>query len=384
MCAGIAQAAPDNALNSFKLAQLEFRLNFGVPDAVVLRSLHREGYHDITITKRNLTKARANACKNGLLYDVEIASSGRIRRANEIGKCQRRIDHAEADGILNKRGYREIVLEALPDGSYAGTACLGSKRFRMAINPFGNIQQMEVVGYCQNVFSPDEIAERLRAQGYNRIRFSSDRPPVYSAVACRRLTKVELLLSPRGNIRQEQQIGRCDPPINPARIIDILEAHGFNRVRITDDVLPHYAAEACRNNSRVLIGLNRFGEIRNEQQVGQCLPPLNRKQLLRKLEHEGFKGIRFIDGISNGYLVEACQGNTRFRINFSRYGETEFEREIGPCRSPRIGKIIRDMESNGLSGVKIYAEGCRRGQRVKIELDRFGRTVNARRVGRCR
>ncbi len=377
---GVTRTTDETPLH---LAQLQ--IDFGVPDELVYRTLTRLGFTEIEVFSRKMTKSRATACKNGERFKVELSPSGRIRSQVPFGgNCRRLIDAATAHAILGRKGYRNIALEMTPQGGFAGTACADRKRYRVSVGPFGKVDQLAPLGRCNQLFPPGEVAAMLRAQGYNRISFVNERPPAYVARACRRLARVELYLTGNGKIWREQPIGRCDPPIDPRRIAGLLSYKGFTRVAVIDDVLPRYVARACRGNRRIEVVLNRFGEIRNQHEIGPCAAPLTRGQLAEKLRSEGFKRIRFIEGTVNAFQVEACHEGKRLRISFTLYGETEFERELGPCKSPRIDAVVSEIEGRGFSRVKIFAEGCRRGNRVQLELDRFGSTVNATRIGRCR
>ena len=369
------------AAGEVRLAQL--RLEFGVSDATVLRSLRRDGYTEIEIFYRGMTKARVRACKNGVRYQMEVSPNGRIKAAGKIGNCRVRITLGEARDILRKRGYREINLEQTPDGAYRGAACRGRDRLRMSVGAFGEVRELQPLGQCRRLLTRPEVAARLRSRGYNRIDFADRPPPPFVAKACRKLDRVRLVIVGNGRIQREERIGDCAPPIDPRRIAQVLERKGFTRVRVTDDVLPRYGAEACRKGVRFEITLNRFGDIRDRREVGRCPTALTRQQLAEKLRAEGFKRIRFVESTASGHVVEACQGEQRLRIEFSPYGETLFDRVLGPCKSPRIGKLIDDFKERGVSGVTLYLEGCRNGRRVQVEFDRFGTALNARRLGRC-
>ena len=303
-----------------RLAQLQF--SFGVPDEIVYRSLTRQGFTEIEIFSRKLTKARAKACKNGKIYKVEVAPDGRIRSQTPFGgECRQQVSADKARAILKKRGFRNITLEQTPRGAYQGTACLKSKRYQVAVNLYGKVAKPNQIGRCNQLLPPKEIATMLRAQGYNRINFVNKRPPNYVAEACFERTRVELVLTGNGKIWRDRPIGRCDPAINPRRIADVLRDKGFTRVAVLDDQLPHYVARGCRKNRRIEVVLNRFGDIRDQREIGQCAGRMNRDQLAKKLREDGFRRIRFIDGTVDSFLVEACYEGKRFQINVSQYGK---------------------------------------------------------------
>lgn len=379
--AGSADRSETTRGGPIRMAQISLEL--GVSDATVHRALRREGYRDIEIFYRGMTKARVRACKAGARYQLEVAPGGRIKAAAKIGTCRVPLNLAQARGLLRKRGFRNVVLEPVYGGAFRGAACRGPERIELEMDPFGGVRELRRLGRCRHLLTRPEVAARLRSRGYSRIRFADTPPPPFRVTACRDLERVRLVVVGSGRIQRERPIGRCEPAISPRRIAEVVARHGYTRVRVTDDVLPRYAAEGCRDGVRFEVVLNRFGEIRKERRLGRCAPPLTRARLAERLRADGFRSIRFIDGAADGFVVEACQGDRRLRINVSRFGETIFEKPLGPCRSPRLGKLIADFERRGLSGVSLYVEGCRDGRRVQIELDRFGTAVNRRRVGRC-
>lgn len=364
-----------------QLAQLQ--LNFGVPDGLVFRTLRQHGFTDIEIFSRKLTKVRATACKNGRKFKVEISVDGQIRSQTPVGDCRKRIDEASARIILQKRGYRKILLERT-DGGFLGTACTARNRFRIIVDDFGGFRQLGAVGRCDQRAPKPVVRDRLLALGYTRINFIDRALPAYVVHACLDAMKVELRLTNDGNIHNVQRIGQCEPPIDPARIADVLGSAGLTRVVVTDDQLPRYQAQACRGTVRVEVALDRYGTIHGERAIGQCPGRLTRDQLAMRLRSEGYRNIKFVDGVTQAHLVEVCDDKQRYQISFTLYGDTQYERVLGPCRSPRIRKIISDMEERGMSRVNIFAEGCRKGKRIRLELDRYGSTLNARRIGNCR
>jgi len=366
-----------------ELAQLQLNLGGG-SDATILRTLRRAGYSEIEIFYRGLTKSRVRACRGGDRVQMEVAPNGRVKNSAKIGECRSRINIARARDILRNKGYREILLEDTGRGGYRGTACLNNRRMDMRVGYFGQVREIGQLGRCRQILSRREVAQRLRSKGYDRIKVAQDSPPPpFFVEACRGQNRVDLVVVGNGRVQRERRIGRCEPPINPGQIAAVLQRKGYTRVRVTDDVLPRYGARACRGDDRIELILNRFGEVRDERKIGQCPRPLTRDQLVRQLKDEGFHRINVKNAAGRGFIVEACISNERVRIDISPYGETSSEKVLGPCKSPRIGKVLQDFKKQGLNRAKMFVEGCRRGQRVKIELNRFGDEVRSRRIGRC-
>ncbi len=389
LAAGPAAAAPLGPLPQLAgvgtpaLRVQGLQLQLGIPDGRILSALSRNGYTDIKITRKQLTKARAEACKDGKRWDVEVAFDGRIRRANPIGDCRAVITAKVARQILRRQGFSAIQMASDGQG-FVATACRGNRRFRVAMNPFGDIHHETLLGRCGGVLTQYDIAALLHAQGYSRIDAKRVRRGQFSAEACRGDDRVALRIGHDGAILKERRIGRCDPPIHPATIPAVLARYGFTRIEIVDRRLPRYVAHACRDTERLQISLNRFGEIVGERSIGRCQPRLSVAAMETRLRDIGYHPVRIVEHSDAGFVAEVCEDGTRLRLELTRYGETLSEQRLGECRSRRVRKILRELEKDGVRGATAFVEGCRKGKRVRIQLDPQGSFVERTVIGRCR
>ncbi|GBE42575.1 hypothetical protein BMS3Bbin10_00637 [bacterium BMS3Bbin10] len=361
----------------------EFQIQLGLSDGLIFSALSRRGYSDIRITKRKLTKARAEACRNGKKYKIQIGFDGGIRKVVEIGSCRPAINAETARRILRQKGFRKIQLG--PDGAgFIAAACRNNRRFRVSLDQFGDIRGEKLLGRCGNILTKYDVAALLRAQGYSRVRAERGRRGRFSVQACRRDEAVVLEVGNDGAILGERRVGRCDPPIHPATIPALLARYGFTRIEIIDRRLPRYIAQACRDTQRLEISMNRFGEIVGERSIGRCEPPLSAAGLKVILRDAGYDGVRIIKDRPGGFTAEVCEEGARFRLELTRYGETLSEQRLGDCPSRRVRKILKQFERQGVTGATMYVEGCRKKKRVRIELDQHGTPVRRNVIGRCR
>jgi hypothetical protein len=360
------------------------QFQLGLSDGMILNVMAQNGYHDVDITKKKLTKAQAEGCKGGNRYKVEINLDGRIKKAVPIGNCRRFIGPQTARGILRQKGYRQISV--YPEGpQFAAVACRGDRRFRIVISPLGDIQHEKFIGRCANNLSEYDVAAILRARGFSRIKMQPVRRGNYGVEACRGDDKVGLVVDRAGVVVREQKIGRCDPPIHPASIPFLLSRFGISRVEVVDRRLPRYLAHGCRGNDRIEIAMNRFGEMMDERRIGRCDPPLTGPMLEQRLRNADYTGVKIVEQRNNGFTAEVCEDAALLRIDLTIFGETVSQTSLGDCPTQRVGEVIADFERQGLSEATLYIEGCqRRGRRVRIELDRTGEEVNRAIVGRCR
>ena len=210
-----------------------FQVELGISNGVIRRSLSNEGYSDIKVTKRKLTKARAEACKKGKRYVVEVKFDGRVKQIKQIGRCRSTVNANQARKRLKEKGFRQIQL--LPYGKgFVAAACRDKRRFRLALNQYGDVRRETVLGRCGTALSQYDVAVLLRAQGYSRVRVQQVRKGNFAVSACRQDNRVELIVSNFGVVTRENPVGRCDPPIHPAIIPAVLARYGFTRIDIID------------------------------------------------------------------------------------------------------------------------------------------------------
>ncbi len=359
------------------------QLQLGVSDGMILSVLSQNGYSDIRITKKKLTKATAEACKNGTRFKVELSFEGRIRKATRIGDCRPVINVGIARKILRDKGFRKIQLS--PDGvGFIAAACRKDRRFRIRLDQFGGVAGKKVLGRCGGTLTQYDIAAILKSQGYSRIQAQRARQGNFAVEACRGDNRLDILVGNDGVVIRERRTGRCDPPIHPATIPAVLARYGFSRIDVIDRKLPRYVAHACRGNQRLEIAMNRFGEIADEKSIGRCDPPLSAAALEDRLRGIGYDTVRIVRDDPSGFVAEVCEEGERFHLQLTRYGETLSEKRVGECNSRRVRKILKQLEQQGIRNGTLYVDGCRKRKRVRIELDRYGSVVKRSVIGRCR
>ncbi len=355
----------------------------GISDGMVFSVMARNGYTDIEILTRRLTRTRASGCKGTIKYKVEVRLDGRLYKARPIGACRTEIGIDFARKILRQKGFRRIRL--VPGGpGFVATACRDNRRIRVSVSRFGDIGSQTVLGRCGADLTRREIVALLRAYGFSRIRAKPARRGNFSVNACRNDDRVALLVGPGGGILRENRIGRCDPPIHPATIPALLARNGFDRIDVIDRTLPRYVARACRDTRRLEITMNRFGTIVDERAIGRCAPPMSAASLRARLGDAGYDAVRIVADDASGFIAEVCEEGARFRLDLTRYGETVSQTRIGDCASRRVRNVLKQLEREGIRDAAIYVEGCRGNRRVRVELDQYGSVLGRDAIGRCR
>ncbi len=359
-------------------AQVKFEFDGG--DQLAIAYLEGQGFSEVRILANELIQVRVEACKDGIKYRFKVRIDGKIFDLRKIGTCGA-ITAQQARRILRDAGYRDIEI-SVHDGRYFAFGCKNNSRFRVIMQLNGTIAHTKRVGSCRDL-SRGEIAAILRKQGFEGIEFRVSEPPNYVVHACLGRAKFRLIVDPEGQILDESRAGLCDQEINPNDIAAILAKRGFSQIEIVDDRLPRYVAIACKDGKQVELTLNRYGKIVKTKRIGKCAKRLGRKEIIAILDKRGFGRIKVIKANDRGFTIDACYRQRLLRMEFTIYGDFVSERDRGECRSRRISNILDELENAGVSKTEIYVEGCRRGRRVRYPIDELGDLGKRERIGGC-
>ena len=373
--------APQNPL-LLKTGGVEFMM--GISDGMVHRIASANGYTDIRIEKRKLTKTRLHACKDGIKYQLEVTLEGKLKNRGRIGRCRNRIDAVEARRILRQSGFKQIDLSTR-DGGFDAVACRRDRRLRLSMNVFGEINNEVVIGRCGGALSQADVADILHQRGYSRVRVAeSGLSGRFSAKACRGQVKVSLLVGRRGRILEEQQTGTCAPAIHPATIPALLVQKGFSRIEVIDRKLPRYVARACEGNRHLEISMNRYGRIVDERPIGRCDQPLTIEELKARLRASGYDFVQVTKPKRDYFVAKVCEEGKLYYLRISIFGETVNQENLGECPSQKVSEILKRVEKRGITSAAIFVEGCRGKKLMRFELDRYGAIKKRWNIGRCR
>ncbi|MEM8686098.1 MAG: hypothetical protein AAGF81_02140 [Pseudomonadota bacterium] len=350
----------------------------------LINALRQQGYSQIKITKQTFKRINFEACQDGIRYLVKMTALGRVRSKTQIGECRRPgLSVEQVRRKLREEGYNRIKFTDRELPRYVAEACRRDRRVELILSRRGEIRDARRIGRCAPPIDPRDIARVLRDQGYSRIKVTDNQLPRYAAEACRKGERFELRMNRFGEIRDERRIGTCRRPINPDQIARILRDKGYTRVQIIDDRLPRYLAEACRKNDRMEVTLNRFGDIVEQLRISGCRPALSAKQFLKVLRDRGYRRIRYRGQDGTDFLVRACYQNKRYRARFSQYGEVLTRRNAGPCVSTTLDALAARMRKRGMEQLTFVVEGCRNGRKYRTRVDAFGDPIERERLGRC-
>ena len=369
---------------SFNLiAVAQTKIELGSSGQEIRRALIANGYNEVKIIKQSLGATTVEGCLGSVRYRLKILFTGQVKWREEVGKCRGRIDIDRARAILVEQGYSRIDIEARRN-AFVAIACQGRERLRLSVDRFGDVRRERRLGRCRrSALSPTDVKADLVRQGYSRIRFTDRQLPKYVAEACRGLTRVELVISSDGDVRKESDIGRCRRAIDPRNLVKIMREAGFSQVKVIDDQLPQYVVEACRKNRRTEVTLNRFGRIVDQYNLGKCRASLNRPQILKMVKGRKLTRAKVISQNNGIYIVNLCDGASRKHVTFNAFGELVRQKEVGICNSRSVLDVYKAFAKRKTSDLKFFAEGCRKGRKIRIEFNNIGDPVGRKNLGKC-
>jgi len=363
-------------------AVAQFKVELGGNQAEIKEKLIAQGYTRIDFVGRGFTKHRVEACRKGIRYNFKVDWRGKTNKMRKIGKCRMMITIEQVRDILRDRGYRRINLED-QSGSYVAVACAGSDRYRIEVNVYGDIRKERRLGRCRKELSPSDIEVNLKQQGYERIEFTDRQLPRYVALACRDRRKYELVINRHGEVRDSRDIGRCRRAIDPLKIPELLAAKGYDRIRVIDNQLPRYVADACKKKRRYEVTLNRMGRITDTVAIGRCQRPLSRFQLLSYMSEQGFSRVRIRAETGDSYDVEGCIDGDRYRFTLSVYGNLQDEKKMGKCTSKTTFDVFDQYRKQGFNQLTNTITGCKNGKKYRFQVNEFGDHLDTQTIGDC-
>lgn len=357
-------------------------ISFGISTGDIIRTLQGKGYSQIQVHDKGFKTGKAYACKDGIKYNVKVDIKGRIKSTSKVGNCRNQVTEKQVQRNLEANGFTRIVIDE-QNNNYIVIGCKGQQRTRLIISQQGELLKRRNIGECRAEFAPSDIRKVLRTKGYNRIQFTDRQLPWYVAEACLKNQQVELTLTRFGEIRKERKIGRCNSPIQARNLTKVMREKGYDRISIINAKSPRYRVEACAQNTRFDITLNRYGKITQRTRIGDCALKIDRGQITQILLQEGFSRIRVRQGQAGNYRIIACFEGYEKRIKLNKYGELLEEVDGEKCTIQSFRQIRKSLQDNGFSKTKFYAESCKNGKKIRITLNQFGDRVSRQRVGDC-
>lgn len=230
----------------------------------------------------------------------------------------------------------------------------------------------------------------LEGQGFTDVRILANELIQVRVEACREGIKYRFKVRIDGKIFDLRKIGTCGA-ITVQQARKILRDAGYRDIEISASD-GRFIAFGCRNNSRFRVIMQLNGSIAHTKRVGSCLDDLSRGEIAAILRRQGFEGIEFQQSEPPNFVVQACLGRAKFRLLVDRQGNILDETRAGLCEQeidPRDIPAI--LAKRGFSQVDVVddrlpryvAIACKDGKQVELTLNRYGKIVKTKRIGKC-
>lgn len=361
-------------------AQLSIQL--GGDEGQLHALLTSRGYNRIETVRLSITHSRFNACKGANRYNLDVKWTGVIDK-KITGKCRSLVTIDSISDMLQKRGYKRINVQN-SQGQYTAIACARGNRYRININVVGDIKDESRIGRCENRLNSSDLITILRDQNYNRIKFTDLNPPRLRATACQGRNKYDLTLNQFGDISRRHNVGNCRSNINSKDIVKTLEKGGFTQVQVIDKKPPNYKAFACKEDRRLEVSLNKYGQITDEIYQGYCEKPYNSDEVREAMLDQGYTKINVTKNKNNTFTARGCIQGRLTDVELTQYGKFISRKDRGSCKTIRVNELANILRKRGLKNLEFSVVGCRKGKLEKIVFDEYANRIDTEFLGKCR
>lgn len=368
-------AAQNNGIN----------LEFNRSPASAINMLEQRGFTEVKVINRRLLALDIEACREGVRYSFKLRLDGQIYDDRRISSCTKQLTEIEVRKIAEDTGFQQINVTEVANG-FRVTGCRpgNNRREQFTINRAGKVLENRVLGVCRERLTFDRIEDELKQRGFDRIRLISDQDDAYVIRACQDGRKIQFKVGLDGRVLDSGITGECPNQIDVADIVPIIKNEGFDRIVVKDKELPRYLVEACREQRRYEITMNRYGEFAEPLVIGKCRPVMSNDLLTERLVLEGLYNVKIENGRRARFLATACYAQRKFEIDYSAFGDLLGEREIGNCRRMTASEMRETAKVRGATQIETQLKACHEGSQVLYVLDREGVFVARKQSGsRC-
>jgi outer membrane protein OmpA-like peptidoglycan-associated protein len=318
------------------------------------------------------------------------------------------------------------IVCALTLATSASSAAFAVSPFK----PFGAASEISGLPTVKVSTASQRLSVILADQGYSEIRFTSQAPPIYVARACKDGVLYEVTMNRTGEIRAATSFGRCSVPSEEGGAVDHLpeeapklpslreisadlSQRGFKYVEFVETRPPHYTAEACRNDMRHRLTINRGGVIVGHERLGPCdsnqaqqLPDnaISASDVQDSLTKMGYRQLVFIDARPPTFVVQGCQDGKKLALRVNSEGVVTRTTEIGSCNGGGLIEVVDrppNMDREGIEDIllsrgylnvrnvkmgrrAVTALACKGNRNYRVTLDvRQGHIQSREYLGNC-
>ncbi len=179
-------------------------------------------------------------------------------------------------------------------------------------------------------------------------------------------------------------------------VVRRLRRAGYSQIRIVKKSFLKIRAEACLGPDKYKVSVKKLGmRISRGSKIGTCAVEVSLEEIISRLRRDGYSRIDATEGREGNYLVRVCERGRKSILVIDRFGKTLRTKNIGRCRRgadfSEVRLMMRDegynrvrlIERGGRNGRGYIVEACRRGTKYRVTVSRRGTIRRERRIGRC-
>lgn len=290
--------------------------------------------------------------------------------------------------LINRLAVYAIPLVASTGVAFAHSGLLGQTGVTPTTPSIQPVQFKLILGT-----SDKRVRRAMRDAGYTEINIVHRGLTKALADGCRNGARYRVELRPSGSVRSANKIGDCRPPITIGDARQRIRDRGYRRIEIEEKGDVPFVATGCRRGDRFAINVNRYGDVNVGRKLGACNRRMSQDDIRVSLRKQGYDRIEFlVDRSGRRILAEGCRKGRRYEISLNRRGKIVDEKRVGRCARPIApGDLVAFLEQKGYDRVEVTdgqlpryeADACRGTNRFELVVGRYGKIRRETRVGRC-
>lgn len=213
-----------------------------------------------------------------------------------------------------------------------------------------------------------QLKAMLTRRGYNRIETKQMKVLESEFYGCKDGIRYIIDVKWNGSIK-ETRVGKCRIQRSKEAIAAELKRQGYERISF-EDRGGKFLVIACKGNVRSRLEVNNFGDIVRKRRIGRCEKILSPTDITVQLEEKGYNRIKFIDRQLPIYVADVCEGRKKLRLEINSFGEIKGSENIGSCRRPiRVENLVSVLEEKGYKNVVVTRDRLPRYQAIACRGD---------------
>lgn len=296
-----------------------------------------------------------------------------------------------AIAYLESRGYTDVRILANELIQVRVEACKDGVRYRFKVRIDGRIFDQRKIGTC-GAITIKQARKLLRDSGYRQIEISP-RDGGFIAFGCRNDNRYRVIMRYNGAIAHTKRVGRCVEDLSRGEIAAILRKQGFEGIDFQRPDPPNHIVHACLGRAKFELTVDPAGKILDEARIGLCEAEISPRDIPAVLAKRGFTRIEVIDDSLPRYVAVACKDGKRIEVSLNRYGKIVKTKRLGRC-AKRLSReeIVEILTKRGFQRINVIKandkgyviDACYKRRVLRMEFTVYGDFVSERDRGECK